>query len=160
MNTKDIYEQIITAVLRMLNQMNQMEDMTKSFGTDVQIHPSEIHTIAAIGNRPGCNISELAEELGIAKPSVSEIVQKIEVKELIEKYKLPANRKEVRLKLTSKGSTVYNGHTEFHAEMYSHIYSHLQKLPEKSLNEFKEALDNICTFLDVKIQEGIKGENK
>ena len=153
MNTKDIYEQIITAVLRMLNQMNQMEDMARTFGTDFKIHPSEIHTIVAIGNRPGCNISELAGELGIAKPSVSEIVQKIEAKELVKKYKLPANRKEVRLKLTSKGLNAYNGHTEFHAEMVANIHSHMQKLPANSLNEFKAALDNISAFLDMKIEE-------
>ncbi len=157
MNKKDIYRQTMAAVLRMLNQMNQMEDMPKSFGTDLLIHTSEIHTIATIGDHPGCNISELAEELGIAKPSVSEIVQKIEAKDLIEKYKLPANRKEVRLKLTEKGSVAYKGHAEFHADMFSNIYSHMKKIPEESLNEFKAALDNISTFLDAKIQEGNKG---
>lgn len=160
MNTKDLYGQIIAAVLRILNQMNQMEDMPKSFGTDVQIHPSEIHTIAAIGDRPGCNISELAKELGIAKPSVTEIVQKIEGKKLIEKYKLPNNKKEVRIKLSPKGSTAYNGHAEFHAEMYSKIYSHMKKLPKESLNEFKAALDNISSFLDGEIREESKGENR
>ena len=160
MNTKDIYEQIITAVLRMLNQMNQMEDMARTFGTDVKIHPSEIHTIVAIRNRPGCNISELATKLGVAKPSVSEIVQKIEAKELVEKYKLPANRKEVRLKLTSKGLAAYHGHAEFHTEMVSNIHSHMRKLPVKSLNEFKAALDNISAFLDMKIKEKRRGKNK
>lgn len=160
MNTTDIYGKIIAAVLRMLNQMNRMEDMPKSFGTDVQIHPSEIHTIAVIGNRPGCNISELAEELGIAKPSATEIVQKIEAKKLVEKYKLPENKKEVRIKLTPKGSTAYKGHAEYHAEMYSKIYSHLKKLPEESLNEFKAALDNISSFLDAEIREESKGENR
>ncbi|MBA7712956.1 hypothetical protein ES703_121950 [subsurface metagenome] len=60
MNRTEIYGQVIAAVLRLLNQMNQMENIPKSFRTDVQIHPSEIHTIAAIGDHPGCNISELA----------------------------------------------------------------------------------------------------
>ncbi len=138
--------------------MNQMEEMPKLFGTDVLIHTSEIHTIAAIGNRPGCNISELAVELGIAKPSVSEIVQKIETKDLVKKYKLPANRKEVRLKLTPKGEAAYKGHAEFHADMYSNIYSHMKKMPEESLNGFKAALDNISTFMGSKIQEGNKGQ--
>ena len=140
--------------------MNRMEDMPKYFGTDAQIHPSEIHTIAAIGNRPGCNISELAEELGIAKPSATEIVQKIEAKKLVEKYKLPENKKEVRIKLTPKGSTAYKGHAEYHADMYSKIHSHLKKLPEESLNEFKAALDNISSFLDAEIRKASKGENR
>ncbi len=95
----------------MMHQMNRMEDMPKSFGTAVKMY-----TIAAIGDRPGCNISELAEGLGIAEPSVSEIVRKIEAKQLIERYKPPSNKKEVRMRLTSKGGTAYKGNAEFYAE--------------------------------------------
>ncbi|MCK4515258.1 MAG: winged helix-turn-helix transcriptional regulator [Spirochaetaceae bacterium] len=160
MSTPDIYNQLIAAVLRLLNQMNQMEKTPKSFGTDVQIHPSEIHTIVAIEDHPECNISELAKELGIAKPSVSEIVQKMETRGLIEKYKLRKNKKEVRLRLTPRGRTAYKGHAEYHAEMYSEIYSHMKKLPRKSLGEFKDALDQISSSLGTEIPEERKGKDK
>ena len=158
--TPDLYKQLIAAVLRLLNQLNQMEKTPQPFGTDIQIHPSEIHTIAAIGDHPGCNMSELAGELGIAKPSVSEIVQKMEAKKLIARYKLLKNRKEVRLKLTPKGLTAYKGHAEFHEEMYSEIYSHMKKLPKEALNEFKAALNNISSFLDAKMRDTTKGGSK
>ncbi len=160
MRTPDIYKQLIAAVLRLLNQLNQMEKTPQPFGTDIQIHPSEIHTIAAIGDHPGCNMSELAGELGIAKPSVSEIVQKMEAKKLIARYKLLKNRKEVRLKLTPKGLTAYKGHAEFHADMYSEIYSHMKKLPEEALREFKDTLDQISSSLGTETPDTTEGESK
>jgi len=158
MNNYPIQEQIISSVLKMMNQMNTMEEMPRKFGTDIQIHPSEIHTVEAISANPGCNISELAELLGISKPSVSEIIRKLEDKELVERYKLPVNKKEVRLKLTSKGTRAAQGHTDFHGEMYSQIRFHMDKIPDEALHEFKGALDHINNFMANKIRESQKGE--
>ena len=152
MSTVNGRGEIIAAVMKMMNQMNRLESRPRLFGTDVPIYRSEIHTITAIGDNPGRNVTELAEILGIAKPSVTEIVQKIEGKGLIERYKLPANRKEVRIRLTRKGVTAYQGHIEYHTDMYTNIYAHMERVPAKALHEFKIALDEINAFLDTEIR--------
>jgi len=36
--------------------MNVMESLPRDFGVDVQLHPSDIHTIEAIGTTPKDNI--------------------------------------------------------------------------------------------------------
>lgn len=156
MKEQVLEDQIIAAVLKMVNQLNRMEELPRTFGTDLPIHPSEIHTVAAIGNNRGCNISELAETLGISKPSVSEIVRKIEEKGLVERFKLPTNRKEVKLRLTEKGTAAYNGHKDFHREMYEDIRLHMEKIPHETLGVFKSALENICAILEMKIGEEVK----
>jgi len=158
MSNPPIQDQIISSVLKILNQMKNMEEIPRKFGTDIQIYPSEIHTVAAIYTKPGCNISELAEELGISKPSVSEIIRKLENKKLVERYKLPVNKKEVRLKLTTKGISAAQGHDDFHGEMYSRIRFHMDQIPGEALREFKGALDHINNFMAIKIRESEKGE--
>ena len=151
MNTTDSYGAIIAAVMKMMNQINQLESRPKRFGTDVAIYRSEIHTIAAIGAQPGCKVSELANALGIAKPSVTEIVRKLVAKGLIEKYQLPNNRKEVRVRLTPKGATANQGHTAYHADMYARIYAQMERLPAQVLVAFKASLDAINAFLTAEI---------
>ena len=152
MNASDDCGKIIAAVMKMMNQMNQLESTPKRFGTDVPIYRSEIHTVAAVGDNPECNATELAEVLGIAKPSVTEIVRKIEAKGLIEKYKHPGNRKEVRMRLTRKGVTAYGGHAEYHAAMYASIHAHIERVSAEALREFKTALDEINAFLTGELQ--------
>ena len=93
-----------------LNKFAAVEKSPRDFGSGDKLFPSEIHVIEAIGNHPGVNMTELAAELGVSKPAVTQIVGKVARKKLLRRYKSAHNRKEVLVRLTEKGEVAFLGH--------------------------------------------------
>ena len=145
--TRD-HKNIISAVLKLANLINEFDKVPRKFGTDKSLYSSEIHTIAAIGDNSECNVTQLSKILGIKKPSVSEILKKLETKNIIEKNKKPENKKEIYLTLKEQGETAYREHLDFHKKMYSEIANHMDKLSSEMLEEFNLSLSEINLFLE------------
>src|SRR6056297_3476791 len=101
-NTKK-YQQLLESFFRIVNHFSVIERNPKKYGTDELFHKLEIHTIHAIGENPGINVTELAKWHGITKSAVSQVVKKLEKRGLIYRYNAPDNAKEVLFKLTDKG---------------------------------------------------------
>ena len=91
------------------------------FGTGVQLYRSEIHTVRAVGENPGVNVTALAEHMGVTKGAVSQMVNRLVKKGLIRKGRAPDNAREVRLELTDVGWTGFQNHERFHMEMFDTV---------------------------------------
>lgn len=89
-----------------------------------------IHTVTSDGS--GINVVGLARVTGVAKGTVSKTVQRLHEAGLVERSRLPDNRKEVRLRLTAAGQEVQRAHRGLHDEMGSGL-AHL--LARYSANE-------------------------
>ncbi len=99
---------------RILNKYIYLEKKTRKYGTDIKLHPSEIHAIEAIGKNRDPNITKIADYLGIRLASASEVLTKLNRKDLIIKYTIGKNKKEKFVKLTKKGQEAFEGHKKFH----------------------------------------------
>jgi len=73
----DVLDQVITKV-----ETIQSHSAGKDFGTGVMLYRAEIHTIRAIGDNPGINVTKLAESMGITKVAISQTVNKLVRKKL------------------------------------------------------------------------------
>lgn len=105
------------ALLALVEKINELESAAGCFGTDVQIHHSEIHMIMAIHNNEGIHVGGLADHLKITKGSVSEILRKIERKGLINKRIDPEKRSRLNIFLTEKGKIAHEHHIFFHEQL-------------------------------------------
>ena len=69
-----------------------------------------------------CKPKERAEELGIRRASLSELISKLEQKELVEKRPSPEDRRSVRVSLTGKGKVTAKrcraGQKHFHSRIF------------------------------------------
>jgi len=128
MRDNDWVQEIVDQYGRVLNLYSLIEKTPKDFGTGNQLFPSEIHTIEGIGRKPGINVSELAIELGISKPAVSQLTKRLERKGLIKRYRDEGNNKEVLLRLSPKGEIDYKGHSHYHADMDKKFTKYLMHL--------------------------------
>lgn len=138
------YKKIIDLYLRVHNKFYLLESQPRDFGTSDLLYSTEIHTIVAIGEKPGSNLTELSEHLGVAKSSVSKFVKKLLKKEYITKTKLADNQKEVIFNLTEKGQIAYKGHKEFSERVFGSVYNILKNGEDKDnliIKEFLEILD-------------------
>lgn len=116
--------------IRILNKMDADERVAKDFGTTDLLHCSEIHTIMAIGKNPDINVTSLSTLLGISKSAISQMTAKLLKKGLVEKFRDPENEKEIRLRLSPKGTIAYLGHEQHHAKIYAQMHQNLGDLSD------------------------------
>jgi len=134
---------IIDLYFKSINGFNKLERMPKDFGTGDELYSSEIHTLTAIGNHSGINLTELAEHLSITKSGASKFVKKLLEKSLITKSKLMGNKKEVIFELTKKGYIAYEGHSAYSEIKFASIHELINRLntdERKILENFLEEL--------------------
>lgn len=83
----------------------------------------EMHLIECVGEdkENGKTVSEIAEFLKIAKPSVTVAVGKLEKKGYLSKNSCHTDGRIVRVKLTREGRKVYTYHKQYHMTMIHEI---------------------------------------
>lgn len=138
---------------RVLNKMNKLEKKPRYYGTDHQLYGSEIHTIEAIGHNPGISVTELADLQGVTKGAVSQLIQKLEKKNLIIRMKSMNSEKQVFLKLSDVGNVAFAAHDTFHEKVFPELLDALKQADSKTLDSMEAMLESIERFCDKAIKE-------
>jgi DNA-binding MarR family transcriptional regulator len=99
--------EIMELFLRVVNKYNALEKIPVRHPSGYGLYQSERHMLDRIGDNPDMNITDLARASGVTKGAISQIVKKLETKEIIRRYKKAANDKEVFIQLTEAGRVVY-----------------------------------------------------
>ncbi len=73
---------------------------------DGTIGPAQLRALLAVEAAGDCNVSELADELGVFPSSASRLTERLAAAGLMLRRTLPSNRREVRLALTPAGRRV------------------------------------------------------
>ncbi len=147
------YQKLLESFFRIVNHYSIIERSPKKYGTDELFHKLEIHTIHAIGENPGINVTELARWHGITKSAVSQVVKKLEKRGLIYRYNAPDNAKEVLFKLTEKGKEPYEGHKKLHAKIDKSLVEKIAALPEDKYQFLLDFFDMLAEHLESHIEE-------
>ena len=129
----ETYTTISDAFYRIISKFHEIEKIPRSFGIQEKLYPSEIHMIQAVGRKPGINVTEVAQYLGITKGAVPKILRKLEGKGLVVRYRDEANNKEVYCSLTAEGETAYRGHERFHAMLDKKIMQLFAQLDDREI---------------------------
>jgi len=120
-----------------------------SFGTDVNLFRTEIHTVQAIGERQGINLTELAELMKVTKGAMSQTITKLAGKKLVKKAYTDENAKEIKLYLTEKGLISFKNHNEMHMKMYGTVKKYYGADFEKKLVEFSSVMEDLISILKI-----------
>ena len=133
---------------RVMNKYSKSEQKPREYGIKELLYRSEVHTIEAIGKNNKINVTQLAQYLGITKGAVSQMIDKLIKKDLVNKKMISDTENEVSLELTEKGTSVYNGHEEYHKEFYAEISKRLSHLSDNSIETVLGILSELEQFLD------------
>lgn len=134
------YESVLEKGLKLINVINELERTPRSYGTEKIYYSLEIHTIHAIGKNNEMNVTEIADWHGISKSAVSKVLNKLEKKGALYKYKALNNKKEVLVGLTEEGKKAFQGHIQYHLEFQSKIFEKFNKVPYEKLKNFEEVV--------------------
>jgi DNA-binding MarR family transcriptional regulator len=156
METKQAFEQVLEEMERAMSRMASMHESPWDFGTGVPLYRTEIHTVQAIGEHPGINVTELAQLMGVTKGAVSQTVGKLADKGLVSKTHAEDNAKEILLQLTERGSTGFSNHQKLHMAMLDIVRDFYGDLLEEKLQAFASVmrdLNKILTMYEEKIEQ-------
>jgi DNA-binding MarR family transcriptional regulator len=147
------HAELIDLFTLVLNKFSALEKIPWDFGTGDKLFPSEIHVVDAIGRRQNIKMTDLAFELGISKPAVTQMIARVIKKNLVERHKGEGNMKEVLLRLTESGRIAFRGHQEFHRRMDVGIMDRLGRLTYRERDFVCELFEGIASYFDRAIEE-------
>lgn len=134
-------------LLRLVTKLSEIDKQTSYYGTDKQLFYAEIHIIKTIKENEGIHVTGIAKKLGVTKGAVSQIIMKLQKKDMIIKEIDPNNLSKLVLRLTTKGETAYVHHEKIHQEFDNIV----NKVLKDSSEEQKIFLKNFLNTLDKKI---------
>ena len=147
--TMDDFELNLNDVLvDTFNYILKYEEMMLRKTLRVPVTVTEVHMIEAVGKQDDgeVTVSKLASSLGIALPTATVAVQKLESKGFITKIPCKTDGRRTIISLTDLGRKIEWGHRNFHKKMVMNISSQFVDTEKdillkavKTLNEFFKA---------------------
>lgn len=128
------------------------------YGTGDLLTPVEAHTIQAVGDNQGLNLTALATTMNVTKATMSERVKKLTRQGLLRKSKALDNRKEILITLSEKGRLVQKGHEETHRKMFTQFAAYFGDRTEEQLELFNRAFNDYLVL--ARTIEGGGSKNK
>jgi len=114
------------------------------YGTDVKISFAQIQVVEYLleNEELNQNMSMIAERLGISSSNFTKLVQKLEAKELLKKYNTEENKKNIIIRVTDTGRSVYKVYSEFIVKHYfAEIFDITAEIPQEFILLFTKILD-------------------
>ncbi len=153
MDTESKYTKIVNKFEDILRIYDEIYRKPRDFGTGDLLFSAEMNVVLAIGEKSSDNITEIANKLRVSKSAVSQIVNKLEKKKFIKRYKASNNNKEVLLKLLDKGETALEEHRRYHATLDAPLIRRMKTWTPEQYEFFNSILDEIRDYLEVTLKE-------
>ena len=140
----DLFEQVFD----ISGKLSEIDRTPQHFGVDVPITRAEMHLVANIARHDGPSVTELAQEKGVTKGAISQLLAKLEAKGLIEKQVDPANISRLLIRLTPKGVKANEYHDQVHEMIYYAFIEEVGDLDEQALEFLRSFFGKCQTLLD------------
>ncbi len=123
-----MYCKVTEQVFGVIRLLEDERKKPKDYGSGVLLSHAEILFLDTIARYPGENVSALSDRLGITKGAITQMVEKLNQKELIEVEKREDNKKEKFFLLTKKGKTSIQGYQQLHQQSNESLCSFIGTL--------------------------------
>lgn len=134
--------------LRLVTKISEIDKKTRNYETDQKLHNAEIHMIKAIYENKGIHVTALADMLGVTKGAISQVLLKLQKKEMILKKSDPKNLSRLLLYVTPKGEIAYKAHEKIHRDFNVTFYKALSEFDDEQKQVIKKFLDNLETGIE------------
>ena len=114
-----------------------MEEEMKGKSEMLELASRQIFCIEQIKSMQNPNLSELADIMNIAKPSMTVMINRLEKNLLVNKVQSDSDRRTAHIHLTEKGETAASLHEDLH-----------KKIAEILINKSTTSSTCCCTFND------------
>lgn len=148
MTKKDKIYDFKETFLRIIDKFKALEKIPIDHGTGHLLYASEINTLEIIGKFPKINLTKLAQKKGVTKGAASQVVAKLNKKQLLIKNQAPDNDKEVLLELSNLGKVAFENHENFHAKYDLPMIEKLSGMRVEQLDFVEEIFEMLEKTID------------
>ncbi|MFA6504855.1 MAG: MarR family transcriptional regulator [Treponemataceae bacterium] len=130
-------------------RLTELENNPRDYGTGELLYSSDIHTVVAVALHEGCNLTELAADLGISNAAASKFTAKMVRLGYLIKKQRDDNKKEVVFFLDEKGRQAALAHTVFERRTFRPLRKLEGKLSiseKKVIIDFLNSIYKACTW--------------
>lgn len=142
--TKRILNELLVDTFNSILKVEQ-NAMRNKVTSDISI--TEIHTLDAIGIGEASPMTTVASRLEVTVATLTSAVNKLVAKGYVERERSLSDRRQVLIRLTSKGRTAYRVHLHFHNLM---IEEAIEGLTQEEENILASSLSHVKTFFEQK----------
>lgn len=128
---------LIQLIAKLSAEMGQVEERTKEQFNFSELTITQMHYLESINHLINPTITELAAEMNLTKPTVTNVVDKLIEKEFLKRIKSDEDRRITHLHLTEKGKQINRMHDQAHRTLAKTIK---KKLTVTELNIWIELL--------------------
>ena len=129
----------------------EFEKKPHDFGNGQIVYHAEVFLLMNIKGHKDPSVTDLAKILGISKASVSEVLKKLEKKELIIKKKSPVNASKMIIEVSKEGLRILSLHEKIHSNIESNFKEYYETLSQDKLlfledffSKFEDFLTEVC----------------
>ncbi len=124
----------LTDIITLLTtEIAKIEEKTITGSRFSELTGKQMHYLEVISNLDNPNLSELATELNLSKPSITAIIDKFEEKGFIQKVKSDEDRRVSHIHMAQKGKEIEKVHSKIHMRISNMFTSKLTEGELKSL---------------------------
>lgn len=147
-STRESFEEMQALMMNFVSLVQKSHAGGVHFGTEHALHPAEIHTVVAIGEKEGIGVTQLAALMNVSKPTISERIHKLVKKGFIQKIKAPDDQKSVTLWLTPDGETACAHHELHHQRMYDVFLEHFGHEAREQIDLFSKTFSQAAQIVN------------
>jgi len=107
-------EKIVFVLSKLSNSLAEMEELARSESNLKELTISQMHYLEVISQLTNPNVTELATEMQLSKPTVTVALEKLLQKDFVTKVVSDEDRRSSHLHLTKKGMQINLMHEKAH----------------------------------------------
>lgn len=151
----DITKKLNDILVNLFNRILKIEEDAVKNSSRHNLSITEVHTLAAIGTGRAKTMTQVAASLKISVSTLTTAINKLVDKKYVNRFRVPEDRRIVKIELTEEGREAVLEHEEFHRRMVEDIISELNDEEQKILIQ---SLDNLHEFFKRQRIKAIKGD--
>lgn len=145
-------ELLLKEIALMLERQDMLSRLTENQCLD-EYGYSETHCIDFIGRLDLPNVTKVAEHMGMTRGAISKMTKKLLAKNLIEKYTLESNKKEVYFRLTEQGKLLFEEHDKRHRRWEKRDMEFLNRYSKADVKTVYQFMREFNGYLETQIEE-------
>lgn len=151
----DITKKLNDILVSLFNSVLKMEEDAIKNSSNHNLSITEVHTLAAIGAGKAKTMTQVAANLKISVSTLTTAINKLVDKKYVNRFRVPEDRRIVKIELTEAGVEAVREHEAFHLNMIDDVLSELKEEEQKILIQ---SLDNLHDFFKRQRIKSIKGD--
>lgn len=126
-------EKLVRIIAKMTHQIVQIEESAREQFSFKDLTLTQMHYLETISHLNNPNLTELAAEMNLTKPTVKVAIDKLMEKDLIYKVKSDEDRRSAHLHLTEKGKLNNQMHDYAHRRLAEMMMKNLTPAEKEEL---------------------------